>query len=352
MSGDAAALPAAPVLPRSVAPVGRPEPTSLAAPGIRPAPRGLVTFGESMGLISTPDIGPIEFASEFRYGIGGAESNVAIGAARLGTPVAWIGRLGCDATGDLIERRLRAEGVRVHAVRDGGHTGLMLRHQRLAGHISVDYHRAGSAAARLCPGDIPDDVLAAAAILHVTGITPALSASARQAVFDGVKRARGLGLTICLDVNYRAKLWEPTAAGPVLRALAARADILMAGPGEARLLLGDAQATGPVMLGRLAALGPREVIVKDGARGCAALINGASFTLPALAVRVVDPVGAGDAFAAGYLADRLAGESAEARLRTAIAAGAFAVAVPGDCEGLPRRHDLTALGTHREDAVR
>ena len=190
----------------------------------------------------------------------------------------------------------------MHAIREGGFTGLMVRHQRVAGHISVDYHRAGSAAARLCSGDIPDDVLAGAAILHVTGITPALSESARQAVFDAADRARGLGLTICLDVNYRAKLWEPAAAGPVLRALAARADILLAGPGEARLLLVDEQAgVGPAMLTHLAALGPHEVIVKDGARGCAALIEGASFTLPALSVPVVDPVGAGDAFAAGYL---------------------------------------------------
>ena len=106
------------------------------------------------------------------------------------------------------------------------------------------------------------------------------------------------------------------------------------------------------MLRRLAALGPDEVIVKDGARGCVALINGASFTLPALTVPVVDPVGAGDAFAAGYLADWLVGEPPEARLRTAMTAGAFAVAVPGDCEGLPRRHDLATLGTPREDAVR
>lgn len=333
---------------------GAPAPTGTPAmPGHPATHRGLVTFGESMGLISTPDIGPIEFAHEFRYSVGGAESNVAIGAARLGAPVTWIGRLGCDATGDLIERRLRAEGIRVHAIRDGGYTGLMVRHQRVAGHICVDYHRAGSAGAGLRSSDIPDHLLAGAAILHVTGITPALSETARHAVFDAVERARGLGVTICLDVNYRAKLWEPAAAGPVLRALAARADILMAGPAEARLLLGDEQAVvGPAMLRRLAAYGPGEVVVRDGARGCAALIDGAGFTLPALPVPVVDPVGAGDAFAAGYLADRLAGEPAEARLSTAITAGAFAVAVPGDCEGLPRRHELAALGTHREDAVR
>ncbi|MBV8201288.1 MAG: sugar kinase [Acidobacteria bacterium] len=306
-----------------------------------------------MGLISTPDIGLIEFARQFRYGIGGAESNVAIGAARLGAPVTGSGRLGCDATGDMIERRLRAEGVRVHAVRDGGFTGLMLRHHRAAGHASVDYHRAGSAASRLCAADIPDDLLAGAAILHVTGITAALSDSARRAVFSAAGRARELGVTVSLDVNYRAKLWEPAAAAPVLRALAERADILMAGPGEARLLLGDPDtAAERRMLERLAALGPHEVVVKDGARGCTALIGGAHFRLPALRVPVVAPAVTGDAFTAGYLADHLAGQPPETRLRTAIAAGAFAVAVPGDCEGLPRRHELTALGTDPEDAIR
>jgi 2-dehydro-3-deoxygluconokinase len=326
--------------------------TSDAAACLPNTPGRLVTFGESMGLISTLDIGPIDFARAFRYGIGGAESNVAIGAARLGAPVTWVGRLGCDSTGDMIVRRLRAEGVRVHVVRDG-YTGLMLRHQWVAGHFSVDYHRADSAGSRFCATDIPDDLLGGAAILHLTGITPALSESARRAVFDATERARALGLTICFDVNYRAKLWEPAMARPVLRALAERSDILMAGPDEARLLLGDADAEDEhALLQRLAALGPSEVIVRDGPRGCSALIDGADFRLPAPRVLVVDPVGAGDAFAAGYLADRLAGELPEVRLRTAIMAGAFAVGVPGDCEGLPRRHELVALGGQLEDAIR
>jgi 2-dehydro-3-deoxygluconokinase len=321
--------------------------------GAGPPPGGLVTFGESMGLISAADVGPIEFAREFRYGIGGAESNVAIGAARLGAPVTWIGRLGRDATGDLIERRLRAEGICVHAIRDERFTGIMLRHQRVAGRLSVDYHRAGSAASRLCPADIPDDLLRGARILHVTGITPALSDSARDTVFDAVRRARELGLTVSLDVNYRAKLWPPAAAGPVLSRLAAQAGILMAGPAEARLLLGQRPAgTGRELLRAIARLGPAEVIVKDGTRGCAALIDGVYHELPALSVPLLDPVGAGDAFAAGYLAEHLAGRPAQARLRTATAAGAYAVAVPGDCEGLPRRHELPALDAVREDADR
>lgn len=313
---------------------------------------GLLTFGESMGLISALDIGPIEFARQFRYGIGGAESNVAIGAVRLGASATWLGRLGRDATGDMIERRLQAEGVCVHAIRDDGFTGIMLRNQRLAGHLSVDYHRAGSAGSRLCRADIPDRLLGSVRILHVTGITPALSESARDAVFDAVRRARSLGVIVSLDVNYRAKLWAPDAARQVLTELAACADILMAGPAEASLLVGERNANRRELAKALASLGPAEVIVRDGSRGCIALIDGVQHELPAPSVPVIDQIGAGDAFAAGYLADRLAGQPADIRLQTAIAAGAYSVAVPGDCEGLPRRHELAALGALGQEAER
>jgi len=317
------------------------------------AAAGLLTFGETMGLLSTRDIGPIEFAREFRYGIGGAESNVAIGVARLGADAAWIGRVGNDATGDLIQRRLAAEGVRAHVIRDAAYTGIMLRHQRFGSHAQIDYHRAGSAGSRLCPDDISDSHLCRAQILHVTGITPALSQSARDAVFDAVERARGFGITISFDVNYRAKLWTPASARPVLRALASRADIVLAGVGEARLLLGGLDAARASELARaVAGLGPAEAVVKDGARGCTAMIHGRHYDQAALSVPVVDSVGAGDAFAAGYLTEHLAGYAPERRLGTAIAAGAYAVTVPGDCEGLPRRDELRAMLIPGEDAVR
>jgi len=298
---------------------------------------GLFTFGETMGLVAADGIGPLEYARSFSFGIGGAESNVAVGVARLGGPVTWLGRVGSDATGDLIERRLRIEQVRTLAIRDESFTGLMVKHRRSGEYLHVDYHRAGSAGSRLSPTDVPVD-LAGAAIVHVTGITPALSDSARAAVFHAVEIARAAGITVSVDVNYRAKLWSRFDAAPVLRDLVSRADVVFAGPDEAALFLGSEPA-----LAGLAALGPTEVVVKDGSRGCTALIDGLRYSVPALPVRVVDPVGAGDAFVAGYLAERLAGAPAEVRLRTAIAAGAFAVTVPGDCEGLPTRADLAVL---------
>ena len=299
---------------------------------------GLFTFGETMGLVAADGIGSLEYARSFSFGIGGAESNVAIGVARLGQQATWLGRIGPDATGDLIEWRLRSERVRTMAIRDEAFTGLMVKFRRSGEYLRVDYHRAGSAGSRLIPADIPAAELESAAIVHVTGITPALSDSARASVFQAVETARAAGVIVSVDVNYRAKLWSRFDAGPVLRDLVSRADVVFAAPDEAALFVGRSS---PV--DGLAELGPREVVVKDGARGCEALIDGARFTVPALRVRVVDPVGAGDAFVAGYLAERLGGATPEERLRTAVAAGAFAVTVPGDCEGLPSRADLAAL---------
>jgi 2-dehydro-3-deoxygluconokinase len=244
---------------------------------------GLFTFGETMGLVAADGIGPLEYARSFSFGIGGAESNVAIGVARLGATATWLGRVGPDATGDLIERRLRSEDVRTLAIRDEACTGLMVKHRRSGSTLHVDYHRAGSAGSRLSPADIPAAEVRNASILHVTGITPALSDSARSAVFQAVETARSAGVPVSVDVNYRAKLWSRFDAAPVLRDLVSRADLVFAGPAEAALFV-----DGSAPLDGLAALGPAEVIVKDGARGCTALIGGSRFALPALPVQVVD----------------------------------------------------------------
>jgi 2-dehydro-3-deoxygluconokinase len=155
---------------------------------------------------------------------------------------------------------------------------------------------------------------------------------------------------VSLDVNYRSKLWAPDVARALLADLAGRCDVLFAGVDEAALVLCSVEADARVLATELARLGPREVIVKDGARGCAAVIDGDELVVPAPPVPEVDPVGAGDAFVAGYLAERLAGEPPSVRLRTATAMGAYAVTVPGDCELLPTRVELAEA--HLVDVVR
>ncbi|MFJ3143396.1 sugar kinase [Streptomyces halstedii] len=315
---------------------------------------GLVTFGESMGRISADQIGLLDTSRTFSVSVGGAESNVAVAAARLGADATWAGRLGRDSVGDLVERRLRTEGVRRRITRDDGFTGLMVCSRRTNAGVRVDYHRAGSAGSRLTPEDVGEDLIRQADVLHATGITPALGPTARTTTSWALRTAREAGVTVSLDVNYRAKLWPPREAAPVLRELVTQADIVFAGPEEAALVLGtqDAYAREPLEAARaLVALGPRTAVVKDGPRGCAAVIDGRAYVREAVPVRTVDPVGAGDAFVAGYLVELLAGRDAGARLTTATRTGAYAVTVPGDCEGLPFRHELDAF-TAAEDVAR
>lgn len=303
---------------------------------------GVVTLGETMGLLVAEETGPADRVERFRAGIGGAETNVAIGLARLGVRVTWIGRVGADAFGDRVRRELRAEGVETHVVVDAGApTGLMVKTRPIPGAARVEYRRAGSAGSRLSPDDVPADLVRGAALLHVTGITPALSPTADAAVDRAVALAQEAGIPISFDVNHRTALWDAATSGARYRQLAAQATVVFAGLDEARLLApGVADADLPAAI---AATGPTQVVVKLGAEGCVARLDGESYVEAAVAIRPVDTVGAGDAFVAGYLAELLAGSAAFVRLRTAVRTGAFACLSPGDWEGFPRRADLGLL---------
>jgi 2-dehydro-3-deoxygluconokinase len=302
---------------------------------------GLVTLGETMGLLTPVEIGPAHHGAQVRLGLAGAESNVAIGVRRLGADATWIGRVGRDEMGAMVTRELRAEGVTVHATEDDAPTGLMFKIRRTGELTRVTYYRAGSAGSRLAPPDVDETTVASAGVLHVTGITPALGAAPAAAVRAAVEIARAAGVPVSLDLNYRSALWDATAAGPALRELVKQADVVFAGAHEATLVV---EADSPEATARaLAELGPRQVVVKLGARGCVAVVDGVAYRRAAVPVRVVDPVGAGDAFVAGYLSELMDGAPPERRLTTATAAGAFVVTVPGDWEGLPHRHELALL---------
>ncbi len=303
----------------------------------------VVTLGESMVVFGAPSVGVLRSATSMLVTVAGAESNVAIGLRRLGVPTAWVGRVGADALGDLVLARVRGEGVDVSgAVIDPeAPTGLMVKERRTPELTRVLYYRAGSAGSRLRAGDLGDASIRSARLLHVTGITPALSVTARDAVDRAVAVAREAGVLVSLDYNYRSALWSSQEAAPVLRELTRRADLVFAGDDEAALVVGTAEPGEAAVA--LAALGPRHAVVKLGARGAVSRVDGESYSAPAVPVHAVDPVGAGDAFVAGYLADVLDGASPEACLRTGCRVGAFAVTVPGDWEGLPTRAELELL---------
>jgi 2-dehydro-3-deoxygluconokinase len=310
----------------------------------------LVTLGETMGVLAADEVGPLRNGHRMRLGVAGAESNVAIGVARLGRRAAWIGRGGAVAVGRTVLRELRGEGVDVsHAVVDGdAPNGLMLKVQRTTATAEVMYARRDSAGSRLRPADVPADVVGSARVLHVTGVTPALSDTARAAVRHAVQIARSAGVMVSLDLNHRAKLWSDDDAAAVFRDLVKQCDIVFASENEAALVVGECEPADAAA--RLAELGPRHAVIKRGEHGYAARVDGESFSGAAVSVPVADPVGAGDAFVAGYLASWLAGGPAARALETANLTGAFAVATPGDWEGLPTRDELAAFA-RRADVV-
>ena len=302
----------------------------------------LVTLGETMGLFRASHSGPGELVDQYHFAMGGAESNVAIGVARLGVGAAWIGRVGDDAAGRKILRELRAEGVHTHGIVDPlADTGLMVKEARIPGHSAVTYARAGSAGSRLDVDDIEASLLSGAGVLHVTGITPALSDSAERAVFRAIGLAADAGVTVSFDVNHRSALWRGRNPRIVYQRIAERSQIVFAGETEAELLVGPGSPD--ALADRICALGPSTAVIKRGAAGSVTLSEGRHVAFPAARIRPVDTVGAGDAFVAGYLAELLLGGGLMARLETATRAGAFACLGFGDWESFARAGELELL---------
>ena len=306
---------------------------------------GLVTIGEQLGQVTSWTEGPLRAGGAAHLSVCGAEATVAIGVARLGLTARYVGRVGSDAFGRMGVDVLRAEGVDVTGivVDPAAPTGVLIRGRRTAQRTVVEYLRAGSAGSRLAPEDIDESLVTAAELLHITGITPALSASAAEAIDVAVQLARDAGVPVSFDVNHRATLWSRDDAAPALRGLAARADVVIGGRSELDLLGAD--------FAEIAALGPREVVRTEGSQGATAWCDGSVEHVDARDVQVVDVVGAGDAFVAGYLAARLAGRDVRHRLELGVLLGAFAVSTRGDWEGLPHRDEL-GLFDHGDDVLR
>ncbi|MFF2845980.1 sugar kinase [Streptomyces sp. NPDC058001] len=319
------------------------------------------TFGETM--VALRGTGPLKLGGSLNVSVAGAESNVAIGLARLGHPVRWAGAVGDDEAGELVLRTLRAEGVDLSgATRDrDAPTGLLLFEPRLPDLTRVHYYRSGSAGSRLHPAAVEAAFTARPPrVLHLTGITPALSPSARDASLRALQLAHTFGSLVCLDVNFRSRLWSSDEAATVLRSWIPHVDVLIASDDELPLCLPqpasprDTDTTGDTTRAAkaLLTLGVHEVVVKLGAHGATAHTADGELHCPARPVRAVDAVGAGDAFVAGYLSALLDGEGLSGRLDRAVTTGAFAVASPGDWEGAPTRAELGLLGTPPGTVVR
>jgi 2-dehydro-3-deoxygluconokinase len=288
----------------------------------------VLTVGETMALLDPLDAD----ASTYRLRIGGAESNFAIALVRLGVDVTWISRLGADAFGDLVAETLGREGVDVHATRDPGRpTGAYFK-SRVAGRTHMLYYRAGSAASTLAPDDVPDEALDDVDLVHLTGITTALGAGPRELVRSVSERARARGITVVLDPNYRSALWEePADAAAALPV----ADWVLCGLEEGNLLFGT---DSPEALA--AAIGTN-VAIRVGERGALVSVGDALIeVVPPQLEEVVDEVGAGDGFAAGFAYGLLQGwpPARCANAGNVVAAGALRGG--GDWETYPRLAEI------------
>lgn len=336
----------------------------------------VATLGETMVSFRT-DASTTSLAP-WRARVAGAESTVAVGLARLGHRSVWVGRVGDDPFGELVIQQLRGQGVDVQSTIDERRpTGLMFVERRTADLARVTYRRADSAGSALDSDDAQRLLSLSARVVHLSGITPALSPSAREAavfvaetISSKASQERGL---LSFDVNYRGRLWDAAAAGPVLRQLAVCADVVIASDDELPLLAasGDtARSMGPTEFAEPSgqtepsktepskaepSKAERDVVdgllshratvvaVKRGARGASIYTRDTRVDATALTVSAVDELGAGDAFSAGLLSGLLDGLEPAQCLARATALGAFAVSTAGDWEGLPTRAELSLL---------
>ena len=315
----------------------------------------VVTMGETMIQLNAFTSGPLRYVNYFEKHAAGTESNVAVGAVRMGHTAGWISRLGDDELGHYIHNFLRGEGVDVSRVAfdPDAPTGLYFvqRGYPLPGKSVVYYYRKGSAASRLSPEDVDMEYVSEAKVLHTTGITLALSPTCREAVDTAIDAAMGGGTEISFDTNIRLKLWSPDEAREAIMDYIGLIDVLFTDVNDSRILLGNEEPSEAAE--EFLAMGPKAVVIKMGDEGAYAATNdGESAFKPAYKVPVVDVIGAGDAFDAAFLASRLRGFDLDRSLEVANAAGALCVTVRGDVEAIPTLEDVDRFLAGREDFLR
>jgi 2-dehydro-3-deoxygluconokinase len=271
----------------------------------------VVAIGETMAMLTPVDGGGLESTATVLVDIGGAESNVAMHLAGAGVRVAWASRVGGDPFGRRILGRVGGAGVDVSLVEtdDTAPTGVYFKDPRVTG-TTVHYYRAGSAAAQMSAEWVATIPFGEARMVHVSGITPALSASCAEMIEAVFSATAGTHTRVSFDVNYRPGLWPIDQAAPILAGLADRADVVFVGLDEAEVLWGTRS---PQDVRQLLSH-PGRLVVKNGAVGATEFFGSVETFVQPSAVSVVEEVGAGDAFAAGYLAGLLAGDSSLAAL--------------------------------------
>ncbi len=307
----------------------------------------ILCIGEPMVEFNETDSGG------YLAGFGGDVSNCAVAAARSGASVGMATRLGADPFGEKLTALWRAEGVDASAVELSATapTGVYFVSHGPEGH-QFSYYRAGSAASRMGPGDIPRAAIEGAKIVHLSGISQAISESAADACFQAITVAKAAGVRVSYDTNLRLKLWPLPRARAIINAAAAEADILLPGHDDAAALTGlsDPEA----IVEHYLALGPSIVALTLGKEGALIGVRSAAGierrTIAAWPVEAVDATAAGDTFDGAFLAEIVAGRDPFEAASYANAAAALSTLGYGAVAPMPRRADVEAFIAARKAA--
>lgn len=304
----------------------------------------IVALGEPMAEFAATERGRLSTVTGFRRGWGGDTSNFVVAAARLGASSGYITRLGGDEFGRAFLDLWRREGVDASqvVVEPDGFTAVYFIALDEQGRHSFTYYRAHSAASRLSPSDLNQDYLASARVVHTSGITQAISPSAREAAFEALRLARAQRVVTSYDANVRPRLMALEALRPTVLDSFALADVVFLSTEDAGYLFGD--TAGEDVVGRILRLGARLVVLRQGPLGClVGTAEGLRAAVPGWRVAAVDATGAGDAFNAAFLIRWLEGATPEQAARFANAVGALVTTGLGAVAPIPRRPEVEAF---------
>ena len=293
----------------------------------------IFTFGEVMALFMSTDTDSVKSARNYAMSAAGAEGNVSVAATRLGLDVHFVTKLGKDYLGDNVLAQFKAEGVDTsHFLRSDNYTAALVRNRGQSEPLDVTYLRKCAAASTFEPTDIDAAALLASRWLHVSGITVALSDSARDSVAHALDIARENKVGISFDLNIRRKLWSDEKASKTLKELAHDLDLLSGGVDEYQLVFGSTDPEENLKIA--ASKGIKTLIMTAGPEPMRILHNGDRFDFAPEKVEIVDPVGSGDAFISGTICGLLAGLDIKDAIKQGSKCGAVVASTMGDWAGM------------------
>ncbi|WP_077214962.1 sugar kinase [Bacillus dakarensis] len=301
----------------------------------------IITIGDALVAFEPAQNGPLRFVNSFDRKVGGAELNVAIGCSRLGLQSGWISRLGKDEFGRYIYNFARGEGIDVSEVQlvEGHPTSIYFKEKLNGDSINSYYYRHSSPTITFKNDEMNEEYIRQAKILHITGVFPAIAESNASIILQLVKLAKKHQVLVTLDPNIRLKLWSAEKARETLHSFLPYVDVLITGEEEAEILFGTSDPD-EVKLA-LQQLGIDHFVLKQGERGAMGFRKEESVYAPVMdGIQVVDVVGAGDAFASGYLYSLIQNWPLEESLSFANGVAAHVIGVAGDNEGLPYKEDM------------